>query len=153
MFAVLSLPPSPTQPPVRPTALQVDSAKQRFSVTLKPSLTATSDAALLRSLFTDLELAAELQTAQDVAAGESAINWAADVAIGSTIDVQVGVLLGGGGCTWCLWWGWLSSRCLCMYQASATMCQDTRHHSINQGAQVLTPPYPFNHPLHITLWP
>lgn len=106
--ALLSTPPSPTlTSPPGSRLLQVDSAKQRFSVTLKPSLTATSDAALLRSLFTDFELAAELQAAQDVAAGESAIDWAADVAIGSTIDVQVratAVCYCWGGCTWCLWW-------------------------------------------------
>lgn len=35
--------------------------KQRFSVSLKPSLVASSDAGLLHSLFADLEFAAQLR--------------------------------------------------------------------------------------------
>jgi rRNA biogenesis protein RRP5 len=67
----------------------VDAARQRFSVTLKPSLAGASDASLLASLFADLELAARLQAAQDAAAGEAAIDWGSLLAVGCTIGVQV----------------------------------------------------------------
>ena len=43
--------------------MQVDLEKQRFSLALKPLLVASSDASLLRSLFTDLEFAATLKCA------------------------------------------------------------------------------------------
>ena len=39
----------------------MDSEKKRFSVTLKPGLVITQDASLLRSLFADLELVAQLR--------------------------------------------------------------------------------------------
>ena len=39
----------------------MDAEKQRFSLTLKPSLVASSDASLLHSLFADLEFAAQLR--------------------------------------------------------------------------------------------
>ena len=44
-----------------PVCLQVDSAKERFTVTLKQSLVGASDAAYLQSLFHDLELAEKLR--------------------------------------------------------------------------------------------
>ena len=47
--------------------MQVDKLKERFSVALKPSLVASADAGLLRSLFADLEFAAELRSAAPVA--------------------------------------------------------------------------------------
>ncbi len=75
----------------------MDAARQRFSVTLKPSLAGASDASLLASLFADLELAAALQAAQDAAAGEAAIDWGAALAVGGTIDVQVRARAGGPG--------------------------------------------------------
>lgn len=40
----------------------MDLEKQRFSVSLKPSLLASSDAGLLHSLFADLEFAAQLRS-------------------------------------------------------------------------------------------
>ena len=40
---------------------QVDTEKKRFSVTLKPGLVGSQDASLLRSLFADLELVAQLR--------------------------------------------------------------------------------------------
>jgi hypothetical protein len=39
----------------------VDQERRRFSVTLKPALTASPDAALLASLFADLELVSRLR--------------------------------------------------------------------------------------------
>ncbi len=42
---------------------QVDQERKRFSVTLKPALVASPDAALLASLFSDLELASSLRCA------------------------------------------------------------------------------------------
>lgn len=41
--------------------VQVDSAKERFTVTLKQSLVGASDAAYLQSLFHDLEFAERLR--------------------------------------------------------------------------------------------
>ena len=41
--------------------VQVDSAKERFTVTLKQSLVGASDAAYLQSLFCDLEFAEKLR--------------------------------------------------------------------------------------------
>ena len=40
---------------------QVDQERRRFSVTLKPALTASPDASLLASLYADTELAARLR--------------------------------------------------------------------------------------------
>jgi hypothetical protein len=40
---------------------QVDQERRRFSVTLKPALTASPDASLLASLCADMELAAQLR--------------------------------------------------------------------------------------------
>lgn len=44
--------------------MQVDTAKERFTVTLKQSLVGASDAAYLQSLFCDLELAEKLRWAR-----------------------------------------------------------------------------------------
>lgn len=46
---------------VRAQVVQVDGDRARFSVTLKPALVASPHAALLASLFADLELAASLR--------------------------------------------------------------------------------------------
>ena len=50
------------------TPAKVDRERKRFSVTLKPALTASPDAALLASLFADLELAAQLRWACRISA-------------------------------------------------------------------------------------
>ena len=60
--------------------VQVDSAKERFTVTLKQSLVGASDAAYLQSLFHDLELAEKLRCVKHSALASSVLTAGAMLA-------------------------------------------------------------------------
>ncbi|KAK9823324.1 hypothetical protein WJX72_001906 [[Myrmecia] bisecta] len=71
---------------VRCQVAQVDAPRQRFTLTLKHSLVASRDAALLRSLFCDLELADQIKAER----GEGAHSgWALDFPIGGRVSGKV----------------------------------------------------------------
>ncbi|MEW5309980.1 MAG: hypothetical protein WDW38_001818 [Sanguina aurantia] len=84
---------------VRAQVVQVDEKTQRFGVTLRPTLTGSSDAAYLHGLLRDLELAEELRHDADVAAADespeeaaaapSVIPWASKFAVGRVVSAVV----------------------------------------------------------------
>lgn len=71
---------------VRAQVGQVDKERQRFSVNLKPALTASPDASLLESLFRDQQLALELKRAHG---DEDLVPWPASLSVGSAVDCTV----------------------------------------------------------------
>ena len=70
--------------------VQVDSERKRFSLTLKPSIVASgaTDASYLDALFSDLEAAEAIHTAQEDG-GSGAIDWNTALAIGSVVKGSV----------------------------------------------------------------
>eukprot|EP00798_Chlamydomonas_sp_ICE-L_P000495 gene495-1901_t len=84
---------------------QVDVEKRRFGVTLKPTLTASSDASFLQALLRDLEFAAELEKGTDSAllrdlefaaelekgtdSESAAAKWDKDLKVGSLVSGSV----------------------------------------------------------------
>ncbi|KAL0048743.1 hypothetical protein WJX82_009925 [Trebouxia sp. C0006] len=73
---------------VRAQVVQVDSGKERFTVTLKQSLAGASDAAYLQSLLKDLEYAEKLRVAADPDVANQ-VQWDRSFAIGSLAEASV----------------------------------------------------------------